>query len=711
MAGQLKWMADPRNGQPLSLDPYSRWFRTHGEDFEFSNQEARESPQDFNYSAVVISWTDDIRIPQPPILFLDYPGLEVISYKPDPKRDQNIHLVFGAVKNSVLDSLMAKLRDFEKNPDRRRRMESMIFRLPLRARSVPRAPSPPPAPDWDRPEGIDPAKAVIVAAIDDAINIVHERFRLPGGGTRIDFAWHQDGRARETTDPPFGREWTRAEIDSAVEASGGDEDAALRSLQLIDFSRLGLNPLARRATHGTHVLDLAAGSDPRGKDAGELTNRRIIAVQIPTIVTEETSGALLGLCLLAAVQYILKRARTISESLKIAVPVVINFSYAIAGGPHNGRHFVERAFDAVIEDHRRRLTEAGVRGAEKAIVEVVMPAGNRHLARCHAVAKAGPGPRRTVLSLDWVIPAGDRSPNYLELWLPRAARNVRLSVVAPSARRPANVKLQPEQAQVLCDEDVSGPGRAQIVVAWAHYTRHVGGPFDFLKRRVLLAIAPTDIPGSDRRPSPAGTWEVTLRADIAAGEQLDAWIQRDEPPLGYRSRGQQSYFEDPLYERFDEKGDLKDEDNDHSTVQRRGSLSAIATSERFVVVGGYRFRNGYPAFYSASSGKGMRMPDAMAVVDTSRHLGGILAAGTRSGSRVAINGTSIAAPQVARWLADRLAGLSIKKRQDFEGTKEVKAQAKLDERLGGFQTATPDKLRGGGGRLIRRPDLDFRVRR
>ena len=49
-----------------------------------------------------------------------------------------------------------------------------------------------------------------------------------------------------------------------------------------------------------------------------------------------------------------------------------------------------------------------------------------------------------------------------------------------------------------------------------------------------------------------------------------------------------------------------------------------------------------------------RSPDMAAPADTSRVLRGILGAGSNSGSRVPLSGTSLAAPQVTRMLADFL---------------------------------------------------------
>jgi hypothetical protein len=65
-----------------------------------------------------------------------------------------------------------------------------------------------------------------------------------------------------------------------------------------------------------------------------------------------------------------------------------------------------------------------------------------------------------------------------------------------------------------------------------------------------------------------------------------------------------------------------------------------------------------PSLYSADgfdvSRGGKLGPDVSAVADRSRALSGVLAAGTASGSRVAVTGTSVAAPQVARWCAEEI---------------------------------------------------------
>ena len=103
-----------------------------------------------------------------------------------------------------------------------------------------------------------------------------------------------------------------------------------------------------------------------------------------------------------------------------------------------------------------------------------------------------------------------------------------------------------------------------------------------------------------------------------------------------------------------------------------------------IAVGGYRNSDGKPAPYSAagsagqppvssystgqrpkrvqlkhrtknSGGKLVDWPDLAAVSEESPALDGVLAAGTYSGSTAILGGTSVAAPQVTRALADEIA--------------------------------------------------------
>ena len=75
------------------------------------------------------------------------------------------------------------------------------------------------------------------------------------------------------------------------------------------YREAGQNLAARRAAHGTHVMDVACGLDA---DEDRRQFPLLIGVQLPKWVTEETSGALLTPLVHAAITYILDRADKIA---------------------------------------------------------------------------------------------------------------------------------------------------------------------------------------------------------------------------------------------------------------------------------------------------------------------------------------------------------------------------------------------------------------
>jgi hypothetical protein len=192
----------------------------------------------------------------------------------------------------------------------------------------------------------------------------------------------------------------------------------------------------------------------------------------------------------------------------------------------------------------------------------------------------------------------------------------------------------------------------------------------------LIAVQPTrrDEPAPSGAAAdavaPSGTWTVTLENIGLIEEPVEAWIQWDDAPLGFPRRGRQSYFDEKRYERFDAQGREIQEDThpeqlaSRCHVKRAGSMNAIATGRKTIVVGGSLGDEVRPAKYSAggpitraagSLEVHRHGPDVTAVSDDSLVHLGVLTVGTRSGSVVAMNGTSVAAPQVTRLIARDLA--------------------------------------------------------
>jgi hypothetical protein len=489
--------------------------------------------------------------------------------------------------------------------------------------------------------------SVVLGVIDDGIAFAQARFRNRANQTRVAFAWRQ-------TVPAGGVFLEKNRIDALFAncTHGGmlDEDEFYQRSGWIDFRRATHWSAAARAAHGTHVMDLAGGFAP----AEDRNDRPIVCVQLPTEVTADTGHATHSKYPLEAMHYILHCADRLAREAGVDyLPVVINFSYGAIAGPHDGTSVFESQVDQLVT---RRKAKFG-----PLALEVVLPAGNSHLSRCHAeVAFAAEG---EVRCLNWRIQPDDRTQSFLEIWTPCR--------VGPAGRSRVEVTVISPTGVSRSLGEVPGPPAQWKAANGAVYAQlQYGVPTPGGRGMFLIALQPT----SDLNPlspiAPAGLWKVRLRnIGLSPSETVQAWIERGDTPFGFPLRGRQSYFDEPCYIRYDHAGREKEVaglDDPPCQVIRRSLISSIATGRRPVVIGGLLRKEMKVPKYSAggpilprcgSDDVDPYRPDAVTVSDDSKVHRGVLAAGSRSGSVVAISGTSVGTPQIARWIANRMARL------------------------------------------------------
>lgn len=501
------------------------------------------------------------------------------------------------------------------------------------------APRPAPRTSWNRP-------LVVVGTIDDNFAFAHARFREQDAATtRIDCLWTQDGAADAAGGFGYGREITGRAIDGwmkdATREGAVDEDSVYRKAKYADA--------AKRLAHGTHVLDAAAGEEPL--DVAD-NAPRLVCVQFPE---RDNWGAMpLGVQILDGLRYILDRADGLSGYDARRRPgakgcVVVNMPHANLAGPHDGSSILERAMDDLLV--RRRA--AGMP------MEIVLPAGNNLLSRCHARFRVA---RNEDHVLEWRVLPDDATPNFLEIWLPdrEASDDVAVHVTPPGGAESPAIR----RGEVAAMHN--GNGDILCTAVYLDFAANGDRPM------ILLAVAPTS---THRRrhggtPAPCGAWKVRVSARRASGPiDIRAWIQRDDPVLGKLPYGRQSHFEHPAYVRFEApSGRPKESDYpEESPVKRAGSINAIATGAHTVVIGGFRRADGGMSRYGGSGPeppgplpdpevpiRTRYGPDASAVSDDSEIHRGVLAAGSRSSCVVAMNGTSVAVAQIVRWIAAQM---------------------------------------------------------
>lgn len=592
------WEKDP--ALP-GFHPASAWDLKHGRDFVPMLRDRKEATDDFGYAVGMDAGYPAAGDPRAPLVCFKVSDLQA---------------------DGKAASALAKLGNTLGMIDPR------LHLLPLRRRMLAQPDSAGVLPAvGEVPAAKATAPKALVGIIDHAINVVHDRFRN-GNASRVAHAWYQGADAPGGACLPFGREWSAAELTDLIAAHGGSDERILRAMGMLDKRRAGEDPLHFRHSHGTHVLDLAAGEDP-ASDAAKAAN--ILAVILPPVVARESSGSILPVFLLQGFDYLLRRARAVSKT----APLYVNVSLGVSGGPRGGKSVIEAGVEALIAEHRAK-------GGGP--VTFVSPSGNRNLAEGHAWGDE-------TLQVTWRVQPGDRTSNHIDCRI-AGSGPVTLSLTPPDGAK-TTVALNEGDAQRLM-QDGNVVGRA-VLDCPEPDRLHLG-----------LSLAATEPVDSGRRPARAGAW--TLEVSAAGGAEIDAWILRDDSPPGYSDGGRQSYFSHPGYERYKHRrpfGDVETEDPiPPGVVERSGALNALSTGAGAVTIGGYRHRDSLrlgeaiPSLYSAGPLRDARTINrgesvtVSAVSDRSRVLSGVLGASTLSGGTNPMNGTSVAAPQAVRLLAE-----------------------------------------------------------
>lgn len=497
--------------------------------------------------------------------------------------------------------------------------------------------------------GMESARTVdtVLGVIDDGFPFARGAFRQP---QRV-ACWWQQGAWKGS-----GRQMDAAQLKKLYQ-SAGQNDA-------LTYEKLALTHLRRRATHGAHVLDVFAGPVPprsrvspsrmRGEGAdgsahlpppwspaNDTASRApMVLVQLPQEAIEDPTGRWLGRYVLEGVDFILQAAKILTRSAsKDASPqprVVVNISWGPQTGPHDGSSLLERAF-------LQRVTSARAQGLD---LQLVLPAGNSHEARAHAQWVA----RQGCPALHWQAMPDAEHPQFLEVWWPAntGIPCARITVTAPDGSTTSNL-------------DAHGQGQHGVFDGaagwWLVVVPHPGT--GGCRQMALLALAPTR-PAAGRDRAPHGRWTVSVAAasERPDSEAVHVYVARNSANMNGSRRSRDSYLYDPAYEAT-RHGRWPRQEPGTSLVRRESTLSGITTGPGVTVVGGYVLGKEEGAadraapYTSSGARSGGRTPDWSQPSDESPFLRGIRAAGVREGTSIRLIGTSAAAPQLARKLANR----------------------------------------------------------
>ena len=459
---------------------------------------------------------------------------------------------------------------------------------------------------------------VIVGVIDDGCAFAHRDFLRPGTSkSRVLHLWDQ---ARDQT--KVGGGWVPVQgFNYGCEISNLpsdphqylDEGIAphVAANGLIDedgvYAALGY-PMPALASHGTHVMGIAAGN---GQSAmgfeGVAPAADIIFVQLPTAAIEVGMSAL-SLRIADAAAYIFARARALAK------PAVINISYGGYAGPHDGTSPVETHIDHLLAKPDRA---------------VVVSAGNGFEADCHAHGKVKPGTTST--KLRWIVHAYDPTLNFMQIWYNRDA-SLDLLITAPDGQMLPAVSLGTHQDIVLG----SNPS---VSVGWIDHQTDAGNN----DSRIDITLRPTladNPPLVGVAPAPWGVWNIELKNVGAPHDAVfHAWIERDDAGQPSGARRRQSQFAT-------------------ADASPEYTLAGLATGLHTIVVGGYNSATQEVCRYSAcgptratTTRAARKKPDVCAPAEEDVAGRGILSSTSRRAQATRMNGTSASAPHVAGLVA------------------------------------------------------------
>lgn len=314
-------------------------------------------------------------------------------------------------------------------------------------------------------------KGTIVGVIDFGCDFVHKNFRNASGTTRIKKFWDQNADGGGSSPLGYGRVHTSTAI-----------NAALRTAT--PYTTLGHNP--GRQSHGTHVMDIAAGNGRGSGAAGVAPNAGLIFVELAAsdVAWEgpEAVDASFGdsVQLLEAIAWIFEEAGN--------APCVVNMSLGTNGGPHDGSTLVEQGIDRLVRQKPNRA--------------VVIAAGNAYADGIHA---QGTVKKTTAYDLAWAIAPGDETENELELWYP-GARRLRAEIISPSGQSLGTVEPG-------ASGSITQGGRTVVFVA-----NRLGDPNNG-DNTIGVFIDPSMAPG---------TWKIRLKSLDNTEVPFHAWIERDD---------------------------------------------------------------------------------------------------------------------------------------------------------------------------------------
>ena len=317
----------------------------------------------------------------------------------------------------------------------------------------------------DAPTG----QKVYIGIADWGFDYTHPNFINKDGTTRFSTIWDQGEVYDGHNKYGYGTIYTSDEINDALRTDN-------------PFETLGYHPSRggwfKNGTHGTHVLDIAAGNGNIG-ESGIAPESRLIAVHLAAGKIPE--------------QFSLGDSVRVFESIAFIDefagnnPLVYNFSVGNHGDAHTGNTLLEQAIDILVNEKPGRA--------------FVQSTGNYYGAKCHTNGTLTPGKPK---NLNWIVDKADYTPNELEIFY-NSKDKIKASLDYPEN----DLLIETTAGQnkpIVIDDELIG-----------NIYHRVNEP-NSGKNHIDIFLYPN---------APPGIWKVKLFGESIIDGRYFSWIERD----------------------------------------------------------------------------------------------------------------------------------------------------------------------------------------
>lgn len=581
----------------------------------------------------------------------DAPGEELVGDGLRPLLRENISTISGDNASSVSGYYFTRRSDF-----------LVLARAETVREFILGVGTPVRIPDEPAPDQFDlrnkPAfqpNAPIVAIIDEGIGYLNARFRrfeeIFGNRvhkTRFLALWQQSVKpvtGMEGATIEIGRVLTPDMIESDLAQLGTRTEGELyadRNAEI--FGNRTHRSTEQSFSHGTAVLDLAAGANPTSREA----DVDILAVQLPPETLEDTSGTQLPPFLLMGLDWLLAYAA--SE----ARPIIVNISLGYSAGTKTGDALLEKVM-------RERLAafnaQFGTDGNGRPAAQLVFAFGNSHRERLNA--RVNLTNQLTDAEFGWAIQPEDPTPSFLQIHRTDTPKDdlrgdISITIESPSGRV-FNVIPHVEHSEDILVPDEAG---VQCMVGRVYQDRSEG------TARITIAMAPTATVRSTGLVAEAGMWSVKVHRVSTEDVPFVLQVQRDDTATGFARGGRQSYLDHQNGYALDPRTENYELPEGTPGLTRKGTNSALMAraGNAIYLVGSFEPDASIsadairPTRESAASDQWSERaagPGPTFAAQSEDGVGnpGVIASGTFSDTTVLVNGTSVAAAKLTRDLS------------------------------------------------------------